>query len=1186
MTMTYPRLFLTACVVAALALGAQAADDFRLIDFLGKASSNERVTFLLTKSQLRHVKAGHALLGPVDKPVNYQLMTQGDSQQARIAFLADLAPFETNAYHFSDAAASAVSDLKIEDEAEAVTLSNSKTGLRLPKTLKEGVGPIGGIRLLSGKWVGGSSLQSDSAVTAYAVEILSRGPVSAEALCKITLANQSTWQLRVRLDANEPVVLLDETFAVEGKASLMLNLNREFNPDRLLYRYGRQVPGAAIGKNATWKIEKGDVYVLEPWLRWSERDRQGNCLNLYQADGPDLLMVGAREAGAWVDPKIAGGKQASTQLFVKQDDQGLHVELPLKTGQRKWMLGVFDKEASLVETTDEKLAYTEPLPNRYLIKHGHFPLDQVKDYILTWKRDGESYPHMLVTKKDVERFRKSVVDPAAYEKLIPGYLKDPNPLGQFNMEGPITAYFATGHAELGVHLAKSLQRMMQECVEFYTLQNGLPLGAAPHHHQQVGCAMLLADTALATGVFTAEEKERVLAQAAFLGYVMNSPNYWSPERGYCANPNMTTSVNGYLSAIACLIPSHPLAKEWVGNSMRELKGMIDTWSDDNGGWLEAPHYAMVAYDQILGSFVMARNAGFNNYLEDPKMKTVINWFSKISTPPDSRLGGFRHLPPAGNTYLQEACGEFGVVAFLFKDRDPEFARQMQWMFKQQRSWPYPGVGGGYPAFAGYRSLMLDPALPETAPPWKSELFPKTGVVLRNGYPSDRETYLHMIQGPHHAHYDNDSGSVILWGKGRIIADDFGYYIPEIQHHNLVEAAVANGIMEVKDFATGPNLDYVRGVKDGWTRQVLLVKEADPLGANYFVFNDSFRSPAPAVWRMHVVADKVTLGAQRATVAGKEDVDTDLVFLQPSPVVLTTEEKTKTANSGIHPDGRGGAVTMTQVCISATTAGRFKQVAAVIYPRLKTEAPPAVTSLKEGQVLKVEHASGVDYVFVGSEPFAYQDAELSFTGMVAVLQIRNGKASASFGSGGSLRYKGDSFADKRPLPQMTRNRVNDGDFESGVQTAMTPGYEGCTAAIYKGNPAKEDAQHTGKYCAALTVSGAGGALGSANRFVIDPSRVYRVSLHAWTADPMSIDVAGYGWDANGGQMPNWQWNLGLFKGPTNTWQKLETTIGPKGSGAKNIWPETILSTAIGFWFTGSGVMYVDDLTIEDAEPALN
>lgn len=62
-------------------------------------------------------------------------------------------------------------------------------------------------------------------------------------------------------------------------------------------------------------------------------------------------------------------------------------------------------------------------------------------------------------------------------------------------------------------------------------------------------------------------------------------------------------------------------------------------------------YAMVSFDPILSSFVMAQNAGLGDYLSNPKIKKVANWFSQISTPPDSRFLGYRHLPPLGNTYV-------------------------------------------------------------------------------------------------------------------------------------------------------------------------------------------------------------------------------------------------------------------------------------------------------------------------------------------------------------------------------------------------------------------------------------------------------------------------------------------------------------------------------------------------------
>src|ERR1051325_2547542 len=143
--------------------------------------------------------------------------------------------------------------------------------------------------------------------------------------------------------------------------------------------------------------------------------------------------------------------------------------------------------------------------------------------------------------------------------------------------------------------------------------------------------------------------------------------------------------------------------------------------------------------------------------------------------------------------------------------------------------------------------MLDPNIPETAPSYKSEWFPKTGVILRSGFPSPHETQLHMIAGSNHDHYDLDSGSITLWGKGRVLADDCGYsgQAPGTQHSMLMAAdAPDSALMNVKTFAATEDLDYVHGVKSGWERQIALVKDPDPLAPNYFVLRDTLQGKSP------------------------------------------------------------------------------------------------------------------------------------------------------------------------------------------------------------------------------------------------------------------------------------------------------------------------------------------------------
>ena len=171
------------------------------------------------------------------------------------------------------------------------------------------------------------------------------------------------------------------------------------------------------------------------------------------------------------------------------------------------------------------------------------------------------------------------------------------------------------HADLGRRISELAVEWMQRAVDMYTVQDTLvSFGFGPHYQSDVIRALTLADVALSATHLTPRERERIRAQAAFLAYTLVRKDNWDPERGFSANPNMTTMVHAYIVAAAAFIPSHPHAATWAKQSLDELLRQLNEWSDENGGWLEAPHYALVAYDLILGAFIMARNSGFGDYV--------------------------------------------------------------------------------------------------------------------------------------------------------------------------------------------------------------------------------------------------------------------------------------------------------------------------------------------------------------------------------------------------------------------------------------------------------------------------------------------------------------------------------------------------------------------------------------------
>ncbi len=981
----------------------QSRPDFVLRDFLGRQWRNESVRFPLSAAQLESAQAGLALRGPGDRPVLYQIVPGDAGSPPTLDLLADLDPYETSTYRFVSSAARGASDLQVEESAGLIRLRNSRVGISIRTRVARGEGPIEAFQLASGRWIGESVLNTAASVRTYSATLVSRGPVFSEILCQFEFSNGGRWDVRFRLQANEPVVLVDESFSAGDASWLTVRLNRDFGANRMLYRRGSGEVGRLATADTTTPHE-APLFVLEPWLHWWERDRQGPWFGLYDNAGPDLLAIGARDAADWVDPGQKTEARASVRLPVSAQAGEINWTLPLSNGTRKWMIGAFDRETSLRPLAGKDLNVA-PLPQQAFIKHGPFALNRIKDYVLEWEGDETGHPRLLVTQADLARWRPTF-------RLVPGKLAElvTAPLHEHRMDEPIAYYLGTRDADLGRHLAATAVRWVQSAVDMYLQQNALPtLGFAPHHQSSLLTALLLADVVWSAPHLPAELRRRLKAQVAFLAYTVNREDYWSPARGFNANPNMTSTVATFQTMLGCMISTHPLARTWIANGMRELKNnQLDEWADENGGWLEAPHYAMSSYDNLLGAFIATHNAGINDYLYDPKMKKVIEWLAKISTPPDSAANGRRNLPPIGNTYMREPTGQFGTIAYLWRERDPVFASEMQWMYRQHGSWPEPGVGGFAPSLAGFRGFLFDKTLPAKAPAYESELFPRTGVILRNHFPSARENQLHLIAGSNHEHYDRDSGSFTLWGKGRIIANDFGHsgHAPG-DDHNMVVATLApdSGMLRVTRFLPGVNIDYVRGVKnDAWERQIAFVKHPDPLGPNYYVIVDRVTGGVGTA-RLWFTANDVKSAANGALIEGKDDVDTD-VFLFGALPSAAAERRTR-ETWGMN-GGNYGRVSTTQSGL-AVQLESGSTLTTTLYPRLKSQSRPVVSALPNRSGVKVTSEAGTDYIFLSNAPVSFREGDVAFDGTIGAVLLRNDRTSLWLGHSGKVASSGRTLS---------------------------------------------------------------------------------------------------------------------------------------------------------------------------------
>jgi hypothetical protein len=225
-----------------------------------------------------------------------------------------------------------------------------------------------------------------------------------------------------------------------------------------------------------------------------------------------------------------------------------------------------------------------------------------------------------------------------------------------------------------------------------------------------------------------------------------------------------------------------------------------------------------------------------------------------------------------------------------------------------------------------------------------------------------------------------------------------------------EAAPEVQVMLVTDFRTSPALDYVAGEKNAWTRQIALVKDADPLGPNFFVIHDRLdQADAAATWRFWLTAERVSVTGSGADVTGKEDVDTTIRFTQlPKGAVIRTEDLTR-ETWGLDENARYGRTSSTQTGLIASWESG-DAITAVVYPRLREEQAPTITAIADGAGVKVESAAGIDYVFLSRDPLEVAVDGILMRGKVGAVQIRGDRPPRLFlGAAGELSCRGQTIS---------------------------------------------------------------------------------------------------------------------------------------------------------------------------------
>ena len=858
-------------------------------------------------------------------------------------------------------------------------------------------------------WVGSSRFKGTGAKIDLTVSQV-RGPVWTEVEYYYGFAN-GTYEVAIRLVRGRPEVLWRERFNFDKDgASLEWDVSAGTDLDTGVWDYYRsrypwRKTGMGVSKAYTIAYAKGpEITTFAPWIRWW-LDDVTTWLELWDRRKEWAVGIFTGNVLDWRDRDNRVTYDASAFRLVLSKDRRAVLSLPLGKGVRTFGISLARR------TPDERIG-----PNvrvgptdtaRRQIRYAETSLDEVKDYVFDYDATpASSYPLFALGRHPGDAPRAKPLDDAGGFWHM-GVSPDRRPWPKTPSKDALArAALAGAGKSVATHLRCVVMRESLAAVRcILRHRTGPAMGIAPHNWLTSGPTRYLSALIdLAMPYLTRREWEVLRARMIFLGYKLASENFWSPRLGLSANPNMTTLVRAQLAFVSFLLPRHPRAAAWRKAGVDEMLHELNDWSGPNGGWLEAPHYATVSLDHIVAVGSAMRNLKLGEeIIYHEKLKKAIGWLAKISTPPDPRFKGLRHLPPIGNTWGYETSCLFGYMAKLYRGRDDEYANAMRWMWEQQGLPRHPGIGGAYPTTDGFRESLLD-TTPSTGPPkWGSELFPGSGAVLRSGFPGKRETHFYLIQGPMHDHYDDDQGSFELWGKGRPLCLDFGYHgYDPAEHHSRVDV---NGKGEIAAFATQPFADFLHNSQGAWNRHVLFVKDAEALGPNYFLLRDAVAKghPRPANWRLWLnTAADPKLDGSTVRVTGRDDVDLDIWFPPSARALLPVAAGTvKTTELSISTHSAGPRAT-TQRCLHLVLKGPTV-LEWLLYPRLRTERPPTVTPLGRPGAVKVESPRGTDYVFLTDQPTAISAENIQFHGTAGVIQVRPKTVTLTLVQGGRLRF---------------------------------------------------------------------------------------------------------------------------------------------------------------------------------------
>jgi len=747
-----------------------------LRDYIQQEWKNELVTYPFSAPQGACHPDSAALTGPRG-PVPVQLSEiefwPGSRwvKSAKLSFIANLAPLATDTYTVRYggkpvAGRPRATDLTVTPGDGQVEITTRGFGARLllgnktfptPVAASEVPGPVQAMRLADGTWFGGSEMYGPGKLKGYSAKLTDKGPVFARVVVRYAYESGNTVDLMLQVAAGDNTIRCETQVKQDqpadgfhlvlsrGLPPLVFQVQDERRNDRPCFPSKK--PGGweeiplqdYVGpkERNIWTREADPGYEvvtsLTPWEDWFYTFTQ-RTIRLKLAGTERELQVHSLDPGAWVepqpiekllspdlDPDPAKGlwvRWAHKLLPITKAQNGdILMQVNAVQGARKWLVSDCRSVADWKNMTTGPTPETRPALN--------YRLNEVKDMALDWPGDEGTHPRLFVSQADLQAlWKRQEADPA----IVDGLAK---------IWGFAGAYLLSGDPKVAAktRLVSHLRKFLQ------TELSGTQFGAAGTQ------ATFLYDAVIDSPLLSEAERSLLRAQMAYYGYRLSDPAVWSFEHGYCSgNFNMTQTWELSRGILACAIPEHPMARQWYRKASVIMEQMLDYSVGPCGETVEPiGRHGPVA--PVLAFAIASTRGGLHNYRNDPRLKRLMAFYAKLSTPRDPRARGAynnkdnkpnrRYLPAYSRDPITSPAADCGMMARFMRESDPEYSAQLQWAWLEQGgSYQFGTMGGGF------EYVYCDKRRPAKTPAWISEVFPRAGAVLRHGLGTPDE---HQVQ---------------------------------------------------------------------------------------------------------------------------------------------------------------------------------------------------------------------------------------------------------------------------------------------------------------------------------------------------------------------------------------------------------------------------------------------------------